>query len=128
MCDVLVWYTSSDGEQLKARVVATTGHELNLNIREDADSTRVRERDAVADASDEEEDYGHLTSGFEVDQCVWYKNSEGEEMKARVTRVEGDEIDLNIREEADIERVRERDPEGEASDDDGAPITYLGFS
>ena len=31
--------------------------------------------------------------------------------------MDGDEIDLNIREEADIERVRQRDPEDEASDD-----------
>jgi hypothetical protein len=56
---------------------------------------------------------------------VWYKNSEGEEMKARVTRVEGGEIDLNIREEADVERVRARDPAGEASDDDGAVMRWL---
>jgi hypothetical protein len=106
--------------------VIATGDELNLNIREDADPTRVRARNAVADASDEEEDYGHL-SGFEVGQCVWYKNSEGEEMRGRVTRVEGDEIDLNIREEADIERVRERDPEDEASDDDGVEMPQLMF-
>ena len=108
---------------MKARVTAA-GAELNLNIREDADPTRVRARDAAAEASDEEEDYGHL-SGFQVGDCVWYKNSEGEEMKARVTRVEGDEIDLNIREEADVERVRARDPAGEASDDDGAVMRWL---
>ena len=56
-----------------------SGDGLNLNIREDTDPTRESAR-AVADASDEEEDYGHLSS-FEVGQCVWYKNSEGEEMK-----------------------------------------------
>jgi hypothetical protein len=114
-----VWYTASDGEERKARVTKVGGDELDLNIREEADSARVRPRDGAADASDEEEDYGHLAgSSFEVGDTVWYTSSDGEELKGRVRRVEGDEIDLNIREEADLDRVRARDAEDEASDDD----------
>ena len=46
---------------MKARVTSA-GEELDLNIREDADPTRVRARDPEAEASDEEDDYGHLVS------------------------------------------------------------------
>ena len=73
---------------MKARVTAV-GDTLDLNVREEADPTRVRARDATADASDEEEDYGHLGADgdFEEGETVWYTNSEGEEVKARVKSV-----------------------------------------
>ena len=56
---------------------------------------------------------------FEVGHRVWYKSSSGEEIKARVVRcIDGQALlDLNVREEADIGRVRPR-LEADASDDD----------
>ena len=41
---------------------------------------------------------------------------DGDEVKARVKRAGSDELDLNIREEADPARVRPRDDAGDASD------------
>ena len=57
-----------------------------------------------------------LATTFAVGDRVWYKSSDGTEMKARVTKV-GDELDLNVRDDADLTRVRLRGDE-EASDDD----------
>ena len=65
----------------------------------------------------QDDEYDHLPAFSEGD-TVWYKSSDGDEVKARVKRAGSDELDLNIREDADPARVRARDPEGEASDDD----------
>ena len=65
----------------------------------------------------QDDEYDHLPAFSEGD-TVWYKSSDGDEVKARVKRAGSDELDLNVREDADPARVRPRDPEGEASDDD----------
>ena len=57
-----------------------------------------------------------------VGQRVWYTDSTGEERKARVEKLIIDsvsfQIDLNIKEDANIHRIRYRQEEEDVSDDD----------
>lgn len=126
-----VWYKSSTGEERKARVVKVGVNDIDLNIRAEADLVNVRVRDDQTEVSsddeyefeDEEgdsddEDYDPNAT-YSVGQTVWYTSSSGEELKARVMASEsGGTVDLNIREEADLQRVRPRDGEVEQSDED----------
>ena len=53
---------------------------------------------------------------FTVSQRVWYMSSDGTEMKARITSI-GEEINLNVRDDASSDRIRPRS-EDELSDAD----------
>jgi hypothetical protein len=53
---------------------------------------------------------------FTVSQRVWYMSSDGTEMKARITSI-GEEINLNVRDDASLDRIRPRS-EDELSDAD----------
>ena len=91
-----VWYTSSDGTDMKARVHSIVnsinGEELNLNVREDADPTRVRIRgeEAVSDA-EEYEDFEDEEDDEEEDEDD--ENDEEEEVEEEEEkRVTGDKL------------------------------------
>ena len=64
-----VWYKSSTGEMMKARVEEITAdNELNLNIKEDAPWDRVTKRDDTQDgAMSDDDEYDHLDESSDED-------------------------------------------------------------
>ena len=75
--DQRVWYQSSSGEELKARVVTFFGTTVDLNIRDEADASRIRPRGD--DEASEPDEYDHLDDDDDDDDDDDEEEEEEEE-------------------------------------------------
>ena len=80
-----VWYMSSDGTEMKARITSI-GEEINLNVRDDASSDRIRPRseDELSDA----DEYDYLDEDDDDDEEAEENSAEEEEDEVTDTEEE----------------------------------------